>query len=82
MASGILVPQPGIEPMPPEVEAQSLNHWTAREVPVSKHIYDMLEGDICWGERWKVEHWDIRTASASPVAQSVKNLPAIQETLI
>ena len=23
----------GIEPAPPAVEAQSLNHWTAREVP-------------------------------------------------
>ena len=31
-ACGILVPQPGIEPAPPAVEAQSLNHWTAREV--------------------------------------------------
>ena len=31
MAHGILIPQPGIEPMPPAVEAQSLNHWTARE---------------------------------------------------
>ena len=82
IASGILVPQPGIEPMTPEVEAQSLNHWTAREVPVSKHIYDLLEGDICWGERWKVRHWDIRTTGVSLVAQLVKNLPAIQETLI
>ena len=24
--------QPGTEPMAPSVEAQSLNHWTAREV--------------------------------------------------
>ena len=24
---------PGIEPMRPAVEAQSLNHWTTREVP-------------------------------------------------
>ena len=32
-ACGILVPQPGIEPTPPAVEAQSLNHWTAKEVP-------------------------------------------------
>ena len=32
MACGILVPGPGIEPAPPAVEAQSLNHWTAREV--------------------------------------------------
>ena len=33
MACGILVPQPGIEPVPPAVEAQSLKHWTTREVP-------------------------------------------------
>lgn len=25
--------QPGIEPVPSEVEVQSLNHWTAREFP-------------------------------------------------
>ena len=30
---GSLVPQLKIEPMPPAVEAQRLNHWTAREVP-------------------------------------------------
>ena len=30
---GILVPWPGIEPMPPALGAWSLNHWTAREVP-------------------------------------------------
>ena len=28
----ILAPQPGIELVPPAVETQSLNHWTAREV--------------------------------------------------
>ena len=28
-ACGILVPQPGTEPVPPAVEVQSLNHWTA-----------------------------------------------------
>ena len=33
MAYGILVPQPGIEPRAPAVEAQGPNHWTAREVP-------------------------------------------------
>ena len=31
----ILVPGPGIEPVPPAVEARSLKHWTAREVPRS-----------------------------------------------
>ena len=29
----ILVPQSGIEPSPPAVKVQSLNHWTTREVP-------------------------------------------------
>ena len=33
MACGILVPQPGIEPAPPAVEARRPNHWTTREVP-------------------------------------------------
>ena len=32
-ACGTLVPRPGIEPVPPAVEAWSLNHWTPREVP-------------------------------------------------
>ena len=32
-ACRILVPQPGIEPVPTALGAQSLNHWTAREVP-------------------------------------------------
>ena len=32
-ACGILALRPGIEPEPPAVEAQNLNHWTAREVP-------------------------------------------------
>ena len=37
-ACGILVPQPGIAPAPAALEAQSLNHWTVREVP-SKESY-------------------------------------------
>ena len=32
MGYGILVPQPGIKPMPLEVEAWSLNLWTTRKV--------------------------------------------------
>ena len=34
-ACGILVPQPEIEPMSPAMEAQSLNDWITREVPLS-----------------------------------------------
>ena len=33
MTCEILVPQPGIKPMPPTMEAWCLNHWIAREVP-------------------------------------------------
>ena len=33
VACGILVPWTGIKPAPPALEAQSLNHWTARGVP-------------------------------------------------
>ena len=33
-AHGILVPQPGVEPTPPAVEAQCPNHWTTREDPL------------------------------------------------
>ena len=32
LACGILVLRPGIEAMLPAVEAQSLNHWTTREI--------------------------------------------------
>ena len=39
---GILVPQPGIEPLLPAVEAQSFNHWTAREVPIQQILYVTL----------------------------------------
>ena len=33
VACGILAPRPGIERVPPAMEGQSLNHWTAREIP-------------------------------------------------
>ena len=32
-ACGILVPQLGVKPVRPAVQAQSLNHWTSKEVP-------------------------------------------------
>ena len=33
MAGGISVPRPGIESVPPAVEAWTTNHWTTREFP-------------------------------------------------
>ena len=55
VACGILVPQPGIEPAPPALAACSVNHWTAREVPIwvilradsEKSVLGLLgEGDV------------------------------------
>ena len=34
VANGILIPWLGIKPIPPALEAQNLNHLTAREVPL------------------------------------------------
>ena len=33
MECGVLVPQPGIKPAPPALEAWSFSHWTGREIP-------------------------------------------------
>ena len=33
LACRVLVPRSGIKTLPPAVEAWSLNHWIAREVP-------------------------------------------------
>ena len=38
-ACGILVPWPEMEPMPPAVEARSLNHWTSRGDPGQVFFY-------------------------------------------
>ena len=41
---GILISQPGKEPMPPALEAQSLNHWTAQEaLQVFFAVYTYLD---------------------------------------
>ena len=42
LACGILVPWPGIEPMPPALAAWSLNHWSTREFPCLKIINNFL----------------------------------------
>ena len=39
--SGTLAPGPGIESVPPAVEAQSLDYWATREIPVYKHFMEL-----------------------------------------
>ena len=57
MALKILVPQPGMEPVPTVWKAWSLNHWTTREVPpLSSHF--VRQGKISespWVERERRE---------------------------
>ena len=50
MACRILVPSPGIEPMPPAVEAWSLTYWTAKEVLGSIFLNVVL---VRVSERWR-----------------------------
>ena len=39
---GILIPWPGIEPMPSAVKVQNPNHWTAREFPILTILYNSV----------------------------------------
>ena len=41
-ACKILVPQPGIEPVPPEIVVRSFNHWMASEVPRINILFSEL----------------------------------------
>ena len=45
---GILVHQPGIEPTPLAMEAQSHNYWTTREVPRCVNSFICLSSFICF----------------------------------
>ena len=60
MVCGILVPWQGIEPVPPAVEAQSPNHWTAREVPANSFF--QLAFQLSLHRIWRdPESWDPMT---------------------
>ena len=42
VARGILVPDPGIELVPPALEGWILNHWTAPKAPENSLLKDMI----------------------------------------
>ena len=46
-ACGNLVPQPGIETMPPALEAWGLNHWTTREFPTTYFLKSFQITNSC-----------------------------------
>ena len=45
-ACGVLVPQPGIEPMPLALAVQSLNHWTTRDIPKNNKILKLQKKEF------------------------------------
>ena len=45
--SGISVPQPGIEPVLPALEVQSLNYWTARKSCLFIHVAPFMVWQVC-----------------------------------
>ena len=55
-ACGILVPQLGIEPMPPAVEAQSPKDWTSREVP---QFFSFWKEDTGVGLLWSLMRYSM-----------------------
>ena len=46
--SDILVPWPGIEPVPPALVTWSLKHWTTREVPLATFLKVFLFQCLLW----------------------------------
>ena len=48
---GILVPRPGMEPVPSALGVRTLNHWTTREIPVNLFLltsyFGFLETHVC-----------------------------------
>ena len=55
---GILVPQSGIKPTCPALETWSLNHWSAREVPIIFIFNDIWE----WKHRYLFNALDIKVS--------------------
>ena len=54
---GILVPWPEIEPTPPVMKVQNLNHWTFRQVPRLVHFF--LNKPNLFKEAWVSELWQM-----------------------
>ena len=81
------LPKPGIKPTLPAVQAPSLNHWTARAVPLvpilSFHSINSVfiaEQKFLIFNEVQLSIWQCPWASL--VAQLVKNPPAMRETWV
>ena len=59
VACGMSVPWPGIEPMPPPLDVQSLNHWASREVPLKLTFKMGLDLNIFLYFHMKLFFWNL-----------------------
>jgi len=67
---GILVPQPGLKPMPSAMEAWSLNHWIARGVPGLTDLKREKLRELATG----IQNNNFHSVQFSSVAQSCPTL--------
>ena len=73
-----LVPWPEIEPRPPELGAQSLNHWTTREVPRDINLYIQKailqewkwNTDILTWRKTKIIYWRLTSSKITAKEKS------------
>ena len=61
----ILVLYPGMEPMIPAVEAQSLNHWTTREIPTEEFESSKMTDCLTLQGRMNFQLWLHGTARSN-----------------
>ena len=82
-ACGIFVPQPGIEPTPLALEAQSLNHWTAREVPGQPVFFQPINcketKEVGEGGR-PLEQWFSKWVPNGPIGETPTARPTLLPT--
>ena len=79
MACGIPILQPGIEPILPAVEAQSLHHWTTSEVPVFWFLmYTIVRYFLKYGIlRWRCQIHHLNFSRGSGIVNVRVVLPFV-----
>ena len=84
---GILVPQPGIETVPLAVEAQSPNHWSAREFPgqsfnCEAHCYFPSASLLSLRLKILLDSWNVlwRDGDPAPALSCYSPLDTLQPT--
>ena len=73
----ILVPRPGIEPMPPAVEAETPNHWTAREFPML--YFCLLNLETLPGSHFVLSNLHVLVIGLFPLGYTPP-VPSLQQT--